>query len=158
MKIKYYHTSGTRFRPGDILGGPGRVVCLNTSPIVHSTIWDAIVSGYPSWKAYKEDFYPKVEKYWDDRMKWNETQEGDKPEYPIAKNDKAHSIWVYEVKPFDKPTFNGMNDEYRSYGFVEVVKVIGSGVGILQNHFKKFGKNSRKSYHFGGKALRLYKK
>lgn len=152
MKLKFYHTSGTRFKVGDIIGGPGKKVFLHTKPIPHGTIQEIVKGGFKSWEHYENEYYPKIDEYWDKREHWNKTQEGDKPEYPEKKSNKPVNLYVYEMKPFSKPVFVGVNDEYVAIDiFVEVVKIVGNAKGILENFKKKFGDGS-KAYYFGGAA------
>jgi hypothetical protein len=152
-KIKYFHVSGTKYRVGQIIGGPGKTVCLNTSPVTHGTIWDVVKGGFSSYEDYLKSYLKNSDEYWKIRDEWNKNPIGDKPEYPKTMNDKPQNIWVYEVKPFSTPTFVGVNDEYRAIdNFVEVVKIVGNAKGILQNHIKKFG-NTKRAWSFGAKAL-----
>jgi hypothetical protein len=152
---RFYHTSGTRYRVGDFIGGPGKKVFMNDSPIVHGTIWEAIANGYGSYEEYTADHHPKLEKYWVEREAWNLNPTGPKPEYPKASSAKPKAVLVYEVKPFRKPRFGGMNDEWISENeWVEIVRVVGNARGILNNHFDRFGRFSKRSHHFGAKSIR----
>lgn len=157
MKTKLYHTTGTKFKPGDVFGGPGLTVFMSTSPIPHSTIQEIVTGGYSCYKDYEDVCEKKSKEYWDLREAWNENPVGDKPEYPNMKNPNPVKLWVYEVKPFEKPVWINVNEEYRVDDvFVEVVRVVGNAKGILDNHKRKFGETS-KAYFFGGTALRTVK-
>ena len=126
--MKFYHTSGTRFKPGDAIGGPGKTVYMNTQPIPHGTIWNMVKQGYKSYY----DSYPE-----------GYTQTGKLP-VGFKKAKPGQQVWVYEVKPFKPPIYNPGGDEYYSYNvFVEIVRVVGSAQGILQNHIRKFGDTAR---------------
>lgn len=153
----FYHTSGHKYVVGDVIGGPGKVVCLHTKPIPHGTIEEIVDSGHRSYKEYRDQREKEIKEYWDAREKWNETQEGDKPEYPVTRSPKPARLWVYKMKPYKYPTWVGMNHEFRAYDtFVEVVGIEGNAKGIKGNHVKKFGKTP-KAWHFGGKATRYRK-
>ena len=152
----FFHTSGHKYKVGDVIGGPGKVVCLHTKPVPHGTIEEIVDSGHRSWKEYWEQRRKDLEVYWDAREEWNETQEGDKPQYPVTSSPKPCRLWVYKMKPYEYPTWCGVNDEFRAYFFVEVIGIEGNAKGIKDNHVKKFGRTS-KAWHFGGKAIR-YKK
>ena len=151
----YYHTSGHRYKVGDIIGGPGKLVCLHIKPIPHGTIQEIVDSGHRSWTEYCLQRDKELKEYWDRREEWNnipESERPEKPEYPVTRNPKPVKLKVYKVKPYKTPRWNGMNDEYRAYDtFVEIVGIEGNAKGILQNFQRKFGKTS-KAYHFGGAA------
>lgn len=156
MKTKYYHTSGTRFKVGDVIGGPGKRVYMTTSPVVHSTIWEAVMNGYPNWQSYSTALCQVIDSYFAELDKFDAGLLEERPVRNPVPNKKMKT-WVYEVKPFRKPYFRSANEEYIAEDqFVEVVKIIGSGRGILENQFRKFGKYSAKAYHFGGKAIFKY--
>lgn len=157
-KLKYYHTSGTRFKVGDVIGGPGKVVCLHTNPVPHGTIQCLISSGYGSYKEHSEASIKDSNEHWDNVEKWIENgKEGERPQRKDTKNPKPVKLFVYEMEPFKKPTWVGVNDEYRAYDtFVEVVRVVGNAKGILDNFRQKFG-DTEKAWHFGGKALKKKK-
>ena len=153
VKIKYYHTTGTLFKPGDIIGGPGLRVYMNTTPIPHGTIQSVVEGGFACWKDYLETSLKNSAEYWDKREEWNKNPVGDKPEWPETKNSKPVKLIVYEVKPYDIPVFGRHNDEYVAIDmFVEIVRIVGNAKGILQNHKRKFG-NGAKAWHFGAKAI-----
>jgi hypothetical protein len=158
MKTLFYHTSGTRFKVGDIIGGHGKKVFLHTNPVPHGTIQSIVEGGFSSWKEYSAAQTIALEEYWDARIAWNEHETGDKPEYPIIRNPKPVSLFVYEMKPYNKPVFGNCNDEYIVYDdFVEVVRIVGNAKGILDNFKRKFG-NGTKAWHFGAKARKPNKK
>lgn len=160
MKAKLYHTSGTLFKPGDIIGGPGFCVCMTTSPIPHYTIAAIVDAGSTSWVEYRKLRDAEFVKFLIAYDKWELDKIGQEPKWKDEniKSPKQVKLNVYEVKPFSKPMWNGINDEYRLYDdFVEIVRVVGNAKGILHNHFKKFGKCTSKAFHFGGKSLRLNK-
>jgi hypothetical protein len=154
MKLKYYHTTGTKFKVGDIFGGPGKLVCLSTSPIPHGTIQSIVTGGFSSYKEYSAAHLKVINQHWDDVEKWLEIGVGDRPVCPKTINPKPVSLTVYEVKPFVTPIWVGANDEYRLYDeFVEVIRIVGNAKGILDNHINKFGETA-KAWHFGGKAIK----
>ena len=157
MKLKFYHTTGTKFKVGEVFSGPGKLVCLSTSPIPHGTIQNVVKSGYTSYVEYSEARSKVMNQHWDNVEKWLEDKVGDRPVCPEVINPKPVSLIVYEVKPFTPPIWVGVNDEYRLYDeFVEVVRVVGNAKGILDNHIRKFGETT-KAWHFGGKAIRYNK-
>ena len=157
MKAKFYHTSGTKFKIGDVFGGPGKLVCMTTSPIPHGTISEIVNAGYSSYTEYSDARSKDLDAYYFLRDEWDKNPIGDKPEYPITRNPKPVTLVVYEVKPYKHPTWGGANDEYRLYdNFVEVVRIVGNAKGILDNHERKFGKTA-KAWHFGGKAIKIDK-
>lgn len=139
--MKFYHTSGYRFKKGQVIGGPGFKTYLSNKTVPHSTIAVAIaVKGFRSWKEYSEFKDPLVSDYWDKRIQWNELKIGEKPEYPDPKNPKPIRSFVYEVRPYSKPVFSQINQEYYVIDdFVEIVKVVGSAKGLFQNHLRKYG-------------------
>ena len=152
-KVRFYHASGTKYKVGQIIGGPGERVFLNTSPVVHRTIWEAVLGGFSSWKEYQTIHMAAIHDYWDKRMEFNKGEMENKPEYPKTVNKKKIPIWVYEVKPFKAPLFHGVNDEYIAIDqFVEIVSIVGNARGILLNHIKKFGKN--KASNFRAKSFK----
>lgn len=157
MKTKFYHTSGTLFKPGDVIGGPGRVVCITTRPVPHYTIQNVVKSGFKSYVEYNAISTKKWQQHWDNVEEWiTGGRVGDRPEYKEPKALKNIKINVYEVKPFNKPMWVGINDEFRvNNDFVEIVRIVGNAKGILQNHYKRFGE-TEKSYHYS-KAFRRKK-
>jgi len=155
MKTKLYHTSGTKFKPGDVFGGPGLTVCMTTNPIPHGTIQSIVVGGFSCYQDYLKEYLKIQEEYWIVRDKWNDMQIGEKPICPKVINPKPVKLWVYEVKPFEKPIWININEEYRAIDtFVEVVSIVGNAKGILDNHYRKFGD---KTNYFGGNAVRTVK-
>jgi hypothetical protein len=154
MKLKYYHTTGTKYKVGDVIGGPGIRVFLHTSPVSHGTIQEIVDAGYGSWKEYVAAKDIIDAEYWKIRLEWNDNPVGEKPVYPKIVNPKPVELVVYEMKPYNKPIFGGSNDEYIAYDdFVEVIRVVGGAKGILHNFRRKFGK-TEKAYHFGGRSRR----
>lgn len=155
MKTRYYHTSGTRFKIGQLIGGPGKRVFLTTDPVPHGTIQEIVTAGYGSWAEYSTARAKDMEVYWDQRMAWNQEQVGPKPDYPVTRNPDPVELLVYEIKPYRKPVWVGINDEFRLEGrFGEVVRRVGSARGILGNHYRKFGRDSAKSPLFRSRAVR----
>lgn len=159
MKLKFYHTSGTRFNVGDIIGGPGKNVFLHTNPVPHGTIQEIVECGYTSWEEYSiaKD---AVIRPWSEALKlWYENPIGDRPECPRNPiNPKPVNMYVYEMRPYNKPVFGNCNDEYIAINdFVEVVSIVGNAKGILDNFKRKFG-DGAKAYHFGGKSRKPKRK
>jgi hypothetical protein len=153
---QFFHTSGTRFKVGDVFGGPGKNVFLSTREVPHSTILEAVEGGFSCWKEFSAARSKETEKFWDERMAWNENPVGEKPEYPKTVKIKPDKIWVYEVRPFKNPIWRNMNEEYVAHGvFVEVVRIVGNAKGILSNAKRRFGNGvyTSKVYHFS-KAIR----
>lgn len=154
-KMKFYHCSGTKLKVGDVIGGPGKRVYMNTSPVPHGTIWSSIKARYSSYSEYSIASFKMWNAYWDKREEADKNQEPH-PERPDEKtmNSKPKNITIYEVKPFKKPIFNQHTSEYIALDtFVEIVKIVGNANGILQNHLKKWGDGS-KAFYFGGQAIR----
>ena len=157
QKKKFYHTSGTRFRVGDGLGGPGKIVFLHDRPLVHTTILEAIEAGFPNWAEYSKANGSAWKEYWDLREAWNSGPrlEEEKPEIPKVRNPKPAKVWIYEVETFEPPFFFSINDEWVAINnWVTVTKVVGNARGILENHKKKFGRDLKKVHHFGSKSIR----
>ena len=155
MKTKYYHTSGTRFKVGDVIGGPGITICLTTQPIPHGTIHSVVMGGFSCYKDELKKWEEVMNEFWAAREVWIDNGSVDeKPELPTVKNDKPVNLLVYELKPFSKPIWGKGNDEFRLEDFAEVVRIVGNAKGILENHYRKFGKESEKSWHFGSKAIK----
>lgn len=153
MRITFYHTSGTRFKIGDVIGGPGKMVFLHTNPVPHGTIQSIVHGGFASYV----DYSAAHDKAWNEwRAAYDEFEKnkiGEEPERPFKiVNPKPVQLFVYEMKPYNKPVFNNGNDEYIVYNdFVEVVSIVGNAKGILDNFKRKFG-DGIKAYHFGAKA------
>lgn len=144
MKPTFYHTSGTKFKVGDILGGPGKRVFLHTSPVPHGTIQDIVESGYGSWIEFQTASDKDFKIYWEAYKVWDKTKEGEQPVKKPTKNPKPVDLTVYEMKPFNKAVFGNCWDEYIVIDdFVEVVKIVGNAKGILDNFKKKFGETSK---------------
>lgn len=159
MKTIFYHTSGTRFKVGDILGGHGKRVFLHTNPVPHGTIQSIVEGGFSCWEDYRKASDAAYKKWREDCDEWEKTKIGDSPPWPSnIKNTKPVSLFVYEMKPYNKPVFGNCNDEYIVYDdFVEVVRIVGNAKGILDNFKRKFG-NGSKAWHFGAKARKPNKK
>ena len=145
MKINFYHTSGTRYKIGDIIGGPGHKVFMHTDVVPHWTIQSIVKLGYTSYKELE-----KTEKAKNDifSKKWDEWvasgQIGEAPEYTTRYeliNKKFVNTIVYQVRPVKKPVYLPSNREYVvENGFVEIVKIIGNASGILKNNERILGK------------------
>ena len=154
---KFYRTSGTRFKVGDLLGGPGKMVFLHDRPLVHTTILEAIEAGFPNWAEYSEKNAAAWKEYWDLREAWNNGPrlEEDKPPMPVVRNPKPARVWIYEVETFAPPVFHSINDEWIAINnWVTIAKVVGNARGILKNHKRKFAGDSKKIHHFGTKSIR----
>jgi len=153
MKTIFYHTTGTRFKIGDVIGGPGKIVFLHTNPVPHGTIQSIVAGGFASHSSYNA----ASNKAWNDyqiaKIEFDKTKIGEAPVCPSdISNPKPVPLFVYEMKPYNKPVFGSCNDEYIVFDdFVEVVRVVGNAKGILDNFKQKFG-DGAKAYHFGGKA------
>lgn len=144
MKTTFYHTSGTKFKVGDILGGPGKRVFLHTNPVPHGTIQSIVDSGYGSWVEFEEAETNTLREYVKALRKWEVDKIGDKPVQKPTMNPKPVELTVYEMKPFNKAVFGNCWDEYIVIDdFVEVVKIVGNAKGILDNFKKKFGETSK---------------
>lgn len=145
MKPTFYHTSGTKFKVGDILGGPGKRVFLHTSPVPHGTIQDIVIAGYGSWEEYQTADTLKCREYIKEMRLWEADKVNNiKPELKPTINPKPVELTVYEMKPFNKVVFGNCWDEYIVIDdFVEVVKIVGNAKGILDNFKKKFGETSK---------------
>lgn len=147
----YYHTSGYNYRVGDIIGGPGKSVCLHIKPVPHYSIQEMVDAGHRCWSEYSKQKDEEMEKYFHELNMWNSMSGSEKPEPPTIKSQKKYNLKVYRVKPYKDPLWNGINDEYRAYNtFVEIIGIEGNAKGILNNLRKKIGKE--KACWLGGTA------
>lgn len=150
MKTKYYHTSGTRYKPGDIIGGPGKSVFMTTQSVPHYTIHEIVNGGFSSWKEFKKEYEKKRAEY---DTKYDGVSYCDRPPFVDPVNPKPIQVFVYEVKPFSKPGTGTWDELIAVDTFVEIVKMVGNAKGILTNFHNKFEKNSSKAFHFACKAI-----
>ena len=127
----FYHTSGHRYKVGDVIGGPGKLVCLHTKPVPHGTIQEIVESGHRSYKEYSEQQAKEMEEYWKKREEWNRMREETKPkpsikyrwsngeaarmrqwvedgenevgkpEWPVTISPKPARLFVYRMKPYN---------------------------------------------------------
>lgn len=156
MKLKFYHTSGTKFKVGDQFGGPGKTVFLTNTAVPHYTIWSAVMNGYGSWQEYDKARDKQSEEL---RAKMALLDEKERIElYRTYKEDlakpKPGKVYVYEIEVHGKMNFGSCNDEWITQNcFVEVIRVVGNARGILRNYHKQF---SESNIH-GAKAIKKKK-
>ena len=154
-KIKFYHSSGSKLKFGDTIGGPGKIVWMTDSPIPHPTIWDSVKNKFSNYNDYSKystskEIIAKWNEYWDKRAK----EQGEKMDPPSLMNPEPIEIYVWEVFPYEKPMFIRSNDEYRiDDNFVEIGNKVGNANSILNNFLNKFGDNA-KAYHFAKSKVR----
>lgn len=134
--MKFFHTSGTRFKVGDLIGGPGKSVFMSNNAIPHGTIMPIVEGGFKSWKEYSNfDSEAIYNKYWDDKAL------GLDPKWPILISKKQVKVYVYEVKPHGKIYFGSYDEWVTKKSFVEVIRIVGNARGILQNAKIKYKEN-----------------
>ena len=157
FKQKFYHTSGTKFKVGDMIGGPGKYLFMSNSPIPHYTIHGIVKGKFSSYEAYYKESSKKWADYCDKKEAAKTKEEMQAVPHPVIKNPKPVNIFVYEVKPHGKIIFNKANDEWiSSQSFVEVVRIVGNAVGILDNYLRKFPPNKWGAFS-GAKAFKFKK-
>jgi hypothetical protein len=174
----YYHTSGHRYKVGDVIGGPGKVVCLHTSPIPHGTIDSIVDSGHRSWTEYSEQHSKDVESYWEKREEWNRMREetrpvyksgemsveeyreaikkwnedGElgigKPEWPTTRSPKPARLFVYKMKPYNPESPRFNGMNDEFRVYDDFVEVIG-----IEGNAKGILHNHRKKF---GKTARAW--